>query len=166
MYLIVGPPAVLPVTNPVESTVAKAVLLLLHTPPFVVSVNFAVLPIHKSVTVPIIADTFAAPLTVITKSVSLLHPLLFVTVYLIESIPGATPVTNPPPPPGPPPPFVTTAIAVFKLVHVPPFVASASCEVFPTQTLALPVIAFIVGMAYTVTPLVTAVLQEVPFVTV
>ena len=71
---MVGPPEVLPVTKPVESTEANAVLLLVQTPPLVVSVSLVVAPIHKSVTVPIIAETLAAALTVTITSVSLAQP--------------------------------------------------------------------------------------------
>src|ERR1700742_4913345 len=44
VYIILGVPAVTPVTAPVDDTTATAVLLLLHTPPGVVSVSGIVVP--------------------------------------------------------------------------------------------------------------------------
>ena len=49
-------PAATPVTTPVdELTVATAVLLLLHVPPVVASVNVAVFPTHALMVPPIAA---------------------------------------------------------------------------------------------------------------
>ena len=71
--------------------------------------------------------------------------------------PAATPVTTPE--------ALTVATAVLLDDQVPPAVASASVVVEPTQTLVVPVIAATTGRALTVTPVVTAVVQPLAFVT-
>ena len=68
VYVIVTVPADNAVTNPEEDTVAVVVLLLLHVPPVVASVNIVVAPIQIFVD-PEIDDT---ELTVTTMFV--LHP--------------------------------------------------------------------------------------------
>jgi hypothetical protein len=54
--LIVGVPAATPVTDPPAVTVASVVLLLVHVPPVVTSVNNMLKPVHTIVVVPDIAD--------------------------------------------------------------------------------------------------------------
>ena len=56
-------PAVNPLTTPVPAIVATVVLLLLHTPPVVASVNGVVWPMHRIV-VPVIADGDALMVTI------------------------------------------------------------------------------------------------------
>jgi hypothetical protein len=72
--------------------------------------------------------------------------------------PAATPVTTPE--------ALTVAIAVLLEDQVPPAEASLRVVVEPTQTLVVPVMAATVGRALTVTPVVTAVVQPLAFVTV
>jgi hypothetical protein len=62
-----------PVTTPPDDTVATPVLLLLHVPPVVASLNVVVEPIH-SVAVPVIADTGAVILTMVVA----VHPAALV----------------------------------------------------------------------------------------
>ena len=53
VYVMLGVPAVTPVTTP-PATVASAVLLLLHAPPLVASLSAVVKPVH-TIAVPAIA---------------------------------------------------------------------------------------------------------------
>ena len=66
-------------TSPVALMVAALVLLLLHVPPVVVSVNWDVLPTH-TLKVPPIAATTGTALTVTAAVDTVKQPLLLVTV--------------------------------------------------------------------------------------
>ena len=59
-----GVPEVIPVTTPVELTVAMLILLLLHAPPVVTSVNAVDKPTH-TVAVPVIAEGSGATVSVV-----------------------------------------------------------------------------------------------------
>jgi len=66
VYVIVTTPSVMPVTVPdVEPMVATAVLLLLHTPPLVISVNVIVKPTH-TLLVPPMAAGFGLTVKLVT----------------------------------------------------------------------------------------------------
>ena len=71
------PPAT-PLTIPDELTVALAVLLLLHVPPAVASLNVVVAPLHTDA-VPVIVPAVGAALTV-TTLVATAAPQLLITV--------------------------------------------------------------------------------------
>ena len=58
------------------------------------------------------------------------------------------------------------AIAVLLLLHIPPVVVLLNDIVEPTHTLPLPVIAATTGLAFTVTSLVTVVVQPLALVTI
>jgi hypothetical protein len=71
--------------------------------------------------------------------------------------PAATPVTMPE--------ALTVAMAVLLEDQVPPAVTSLKVVVDPTQTLVVPVMAATTGSAFTVTPVVTAVVHPLALVT-
>ena len=100
----------MPLTIPDAFTVAIAGLLLLHVPP---CVPFVLRKINEPVHTddgPLIVPAFAVALTVICfVATVVVQPF---TVYLIVVTPAPAPVTNPA--------FVTVAIEVLSLVHVPP----------------------------------------------
>ena len=123
-------PADTPVTMPVEPTVAIAVLLLLHVPPDVVSVNVKLLPEHKE-DEPAINPAIGKGLTVMIFLLVTV-PQTLLTVYLIVSTPAVTPVTTPVEP--------TEAEAVFDDDHVPPEIVSVRVTVLPTHKTNGPVI--------------------------
>jgi hypothetical protein len=97
-------PALMPDTTPVFVTVATAVLLLIHVPP-VVGVTVAELPTHTS---------FAPPKTGLALTVKLLlaEQPVAVSVKVKVTVPAVKPATTPV--------FVTVAIALSLLVHMPP----------------------------------------------
>jgi hypothetical protein len=64
------------------------------------------------------------------------------------------------------PEALTVATAVLLEDQAPPAVASLNAVVDPTQILVVPVMAATVGRAFTVTPVVTAVVQPLALVTV
>jgi hypothetical protein len=72
--------------------------------------------------------------------------------------PAETPVTTPE--------ALTVATAVLLEDQVPPAVASLKVVADPTQTLVVPVMAATTGRAFTVTPVVTAVVQPLALVKV
>jgi hypothetical protein len=121
---------------PVDPTVAKAGLLLLHVPPTVASVNVVVEP-TQTTAVPPKAAGWGFTVTGCTEK----HPPA-VNVKVIVGIPAATPVTTPVADP-------TVANAVLLLLHVPGDEASLNVVVSPTQTFIVPVIA--AGCVLTVT---------------
>jgi hypothetical protein len=92
---MVAVPAVTPLTTPEEDTVARAVLLLLHTPPEVASARVVVAPVQtftavEGVIVPAPAVTltvaeYAAQTAVVPSKIW----------YEIISVPGDTPETVP-----------------------------------------------------------------------
>ena len=106
MYVITADPVATPLTTPdVPSTVAIAVLLLVHEPEVGVADN-VVAEVAQTVVVPEI--TGVTPNTV-TVNV-LLRPI---ALYVITAVPVATPVTIPDDEP-------TEATEALLLTHVPP----------------------------------------------
>ena len=79
VYVIVADPAVTPVTLPVASMVATAVLLLLQVPPAKLSLSILVPPTH-SLSVPVIAGITGAALTVSVWVTDVGQPSALVTV--------------------------------------------------------------------------------------
>ena len=74
-----------------------------------------------------------AGLTVMVIDVLFVHPLVFLTVYVIVTLPAETPVTIPVLP--------TVAIAVEELLQVPPVVRLVKEVVLPAHTELAPVMA-------------------------
>lgn len=124
-----------PVTTPPASTVAIAVLLLVHVPPVVVLASEVVVP-----TQPVADPVIAAGSAFTVTSVITVQPV--VVVYVIADVPAATPVTIPVE-------VVIVALAVLPELHVPPEGVLESVVAAPTHTVAVPAIA--VGSAFTVT---------------
>ena len=146
VYVIVAEPAVTPLTTPLASTVATAVLDDVQTPPAVALVSAVVEPAHTSV-VPLIAATTGIGLTVTVVVTDVEHQFV-VTVYVIVVLPAATPVTTPVD-------ALTVAVAVLDDVQTPPAVTSDKVVVEPSHTEVVPVIAATVGNALIVTVVVT-----------
>ena len=131
-YVMVHVPAATPVTTPVEPIVAIEVLLLLHVPPVVASVNAVVEPTH-----PLVAPDIAAtevPDTVTTKVEK--HPVG--SVYVTTHVPNPTPVTTP---------LVDPIVRIEQAaVHVPPVDGSVSVMNPPTVTVVGPAMADGIGL--------------------
>ena len=123
-------PALIPVTTPVEPTVATVVVpLVLHVPPDVASLNVIAEPAH-TVPVPVVVIDAGNGLTV--NIVVVEHPVL--NVYVISDVPGPAAVTTPVLLP-------IVATLVEPLVHVPPPV-SDNVAVNPTHACMVPLIGF------------------------
>lgn len=138
--MIVVVPADKPVTKPVRDPIlATVVLLLLHNPTGVASLNVVVPPV-QSMVVPVIAAGFAC--TFITTVV--IQPVANVYVMVVD--PVEMPVTTPELIP-------IVAIVVLPLVHVPP-PSEARVTVCPIHTLLLPTI--FDGSGFTVTIILAA----------
>ena len=136
---MVAVPTAPALTGPGGATVAATVvLLLLHVPKGVASLNCEDKPVHELM-VPVIAAgcVFTVRLVIDT------HPVTG-TVYVIAVVPANTPFTVP---------EVTVAILVLPLVHVPPDVVLLNAVVKPSHTTGVPVIAG--GAGFTVTVVVT-----------
>ena len=147
-------PEVRPLTTPEELIVATVVLVLLHTPPVVASVNVVEEPEH-TVAVPLIVP--AEEGLTVTTMVAATIPQVFVTVYDMVVVPAARPLTTPE--------VFTVATRVLVLLHTPPVVASVNVVDKPAITVAVPLIVPAAGEGLTViTWVATAVPQ--PFVTV
>jgi hypothetical protein len=127
-------PADTPVTTPAFVTVAIAVLLLVHVPP-VVGDKVVVVP-TQILELPVI-EAVGFALMVTAGVLFDTHPAVLVKVNV--TVPAATPVTTPV--------FVTVAIAVLLLTHVPP-VAGAKVVVASTHIDVVPVI-LAIGIALT-----------------
>ena len=144
-----------PVTNPVDaSTVAVAVLALVHTPPDVALESNVVAPAHTCV-VPVIAATTGNALIVTVVVTELVQPFAFVYVYVIVDVPADTPVTFP---------VIefTVATDVLLDVQTPPDVVLVKIVLDPIHALGVPPIAASVGNAFTFT--VACALDVHPFV--
>ena len=124
--------------------VATDVVLLLHVPPVLRSVNTIVEPAHTGVE-PDMADGNELTVTTVVAE----QPVL--SAYVIIEVPADAPVTTPVP-------LTTVATEVVPLAHVPPVVRSVKVIVELTQTGVEPEIA--TGVALTVTIVVTE--QPVP----
>src|SRR4051812_25036700 len=113
----------MPVVAPI---VTIAALLEDQAPAGVVLDNVAVFPKHSTLVPEMAAGMVLTVATLVTEQPA-------ADVYVILTVPAATPVTAPPVP--------TVAVALFALLHAPPKVASASVVLLPSQTDAVPVIA-------------------------
>jgi hypothetical protein len=138
VYVIVVLPFVIPVTVPVDPTVANDVLPLVHTPPLVLSLNVTVDP-AQTLNIPPMFD--GSEFTVIVGVT--LQPVL--KVYEIIEVPADTPLTIPELEP-------IVATAVVPLVQVPPVERSDNGVVAPLQTLCEPDVGN--GRGFTVTTVV------------
>jgi len=125
VYVITGLPVATPLTIPVDPTLARLVLLLLHVPPVVASLNAVVDPAHTT-RVPVIPAGKGLTVT----GVVMKQPVD--NVYVIVGVPAAAPVKIPV--------ELTVAKLVLLLVQVPPVVGSPNVVVFPTHTFVVPVI--------------------------
>ena len=137
---MIAVPTPAPVTIPDVPTVATDVLLLLHVPLAVASVNVVVLPLQTD-KVPAIGATVI--LLTVTEYVTTFVKQLLDTEYEITSLPRVTPVTVPE--------LLIVAIEVNLLLHVPPLIRSVKGMVDPMATLVGPVIGDVVGWAVTFT---------------
>ena len=155
--MIVTEPTDIPVTIPEASTVAIAVLLLLHTPPAVAFDKVIVEP-AQTLLFPVIEATIGNGSMVITEATVVIQLLLFVTVYVIETEPADIPVTIPD--------ASTVAIAVLLLLHTPPAVAFDKFVVDPAHNTVFPVIGATVGNEFTIIEVEAIVTQLLLFVTV
>jgi len=125
------------VTTPDDaSTVAIAVLLLVHVPPEILCARVLDAPTQAFV-VPVIAASAALTVTCVTET----QPAPDLT-YDILAVPAATPVTMPDADP-------TVALVVALLVHVPPLVVFERAVVPPAHMVLLP--EFAGNAAFTVT---------------
>ena len=97
------------------------------------------------------AETFTVAVT------ALIHPLLFVTVYVITELPADTPVTTPDV-------EFTVATLVVALLHTPPGIDSVNDCVAPTHTVPAPEIIPIAGNGLTVTGVVADVAPQEPVI--
>ena len=129
-YDIVAKPGETPVTTPEELIVAIEVEPDVHVPPDVLFVSVAVEPVHILEVPPEIAATVGVELTVIVLYTRVPHA----TLYVINVVPAATPVTSPVSRP-------TVALATLLLLHVPPEAVLLSVVVEPVHTVELPEIA-------------------------
>ena len=121
--------------------VATVVILLLHVPPGVASLNVVFAPTQI-----VVAPTIGAGSGFTTNDVVVIHPVP--NVYVITVVPPglAPPVTNPVLVP-----IVATAVRL--LLHVPPGVPSLKVVVSPAHIVVLPDIAAGKGLTVTVTVL-------------
>jgi hypothetical protein len=144
VYVMVAAPTVSPVTMPVNKlTVATVVLLLLHVPPAVASLNIVVSPKHTFV-LPVIGAGNGFTVTVVVMK----QPNVYVIVVVAAVVPpNEPPVKNPLT-------GLIVAMVVFALLHIPPALASLKVVVRPWHTIVLPVIT--AGSALTVTVVVEA----------
>ena len=96
--------------------------VLVQLPPAVKSLKVTEDPLHTEVAPPIPEGTGLTVTTTIVGTPA--------TVYEIDAVPAATPVTTPDVP--------TVATNVLPLCHVPPDVASVNAVVDPIHTLSVP----------------------------
>ena len=134
-------PEVRPLTTPEVLTVATVVLVLLHIPPVVTSVNVVDNP-AITVAVPLIVPAAGDELTVTTRMAAAV-PQVFVTVYDTVVVPEVMPLTTPE--------AFTVATAVFVLLQTPPVVASVNAVEEPAHAVVVPLIVPAPGKALTVT---------------
>jgi hypothetical protein len=148
VYVNVAVPADIAVIKPALVIVATAVLLLVHVPR-VVGLTVVVLPIHSDVFDPVIFVVGRKFIETVLVGFDGHKVVLLVNVNVTE--PPLTPVTTPA--------FVTVAIALLLLVHVPP-VVGLSVVVEPAHIVVAPVV-LTVGFALTVNGAVAKELQPV-----
>ena len=135
--IVVVPPDT-PVTSPGLTTVATAVLLLVHVPPKTASLSTISEPSHTE-DGPLISAGVGLTVTVVVA----IQP----KEYVIVAVPAPIPVTRPPD---------MVATDVLLLLHAPPGTASLSVNVEPIQIVPAPTIAPGSGLTvmtlYTVQP--------------
>ena len=156
MYVIVAVPAATGVITPDEEPiVATDESLVLHAPPPDVLLN-VVVPFEQIACVPLNVPATGAAVTVtVLVAVSLLHPPLPATIYLIVVVPAATPVTSPDP--------STVATEVFTLNQLPPVSPSLLYVVVPlTHIFCVPVKSPALTATVTVTVLVAVASSHPP----
>jgi hypothetical protein len=132
----------MPVPAPAVATDGDAEL---HVPPPVASPSVVVAPTHRLI-IPVTGAGIVS-----TISGLLMEQPVAPRVYMIVTVPAATPVTTPVDTP-------TLPIAGALLIHVPPGTTSVSVTADPTHTAPGPIIA--AGNALTVT--ITVAAQPVP----
>jgi hypothetical protein len=139
LYVVVVVPTVTVVTVPLEDPMlATPVLLLIHVPLGVASVNVMLDPIQTEVGPPISAGN--------TFTVTLIEVVQPRRVYVISTVPPLVPVTVPVPLAP-----ITVAIVTPPLLHVPLPDVLLSTVCAPTHTAAAPVIAFGIGLTVVTT---------------
>ena len=160
VYVIVAVPGPAPVIAPFEAfTVATPVASELHVPPpFPLDEN-AVVPPTQIACVPDTVPAFGAAVTVtVLVAVTLLHPPVPVTVYLIVAVPGPAPVITPLE-------AFTVATPIASELHVPPeFPLDVNVVVPPTQIACVPDRVPAFGAAVTVTTTAFVSVQPIVFV--
>ena len=123
------------VTIPELPALATLAFELLQIPEIDGSVRFSVVPAHI-VVVPLIIPAAGKGLTV-TNIVSTAVPQLLFTAYDIIVVPAETPVTIPV--------LLTSAMAAFSLLHIPPDAVSLNVVVVLSHTADLPEIVSATG---------------------
>jgi hypothetical protein len=148
---MVAVPVAMPLTIPVEFTLAIVGLELSHTPPEVELVSAMEEPTQTDEK-PEMGATGGSAFTVIALVV-ISVPHEEVTVYVIVTVPAATPVSTPV--------GLIVAMAVLTL-HVPPVVLLKNATGLATQTEIAPLITPASGIAFTVTTLVATTVPQLP----
>lgn len=122
--MIVTEPPATPCTTPPDVIVATDVLLLLHTPPLILSLSSIVLPEHAADAVPVMG---AGCVYTVTACVARQTPPVAYTIYMLPCATGYTvPVA------------LTVATELLVLLHTPPGVGSVSEIVEPVHTIEGP----------------------------
>lgn len=135
-YVMTAVPIEAAVTTPVaDATMATEVLLLLHVPPEIASVNPVVEPRQKLVT-PVIGG---GVLLTVTSRVATPQAVVYEMIAVPGEAPRIIPVVAP-----------TDATVLLLLIHVPPATASERNIVVPRQMPVVPVIGDIPGLTLTV----------------
>ena len=140
-------PAETPDTTP-PVTVARAVLLLLHTPPLVALVNVIVAAGQTFDNPVIIPANGSGFITIVFEEEALPHKL--VTVYIMVSIPAIRPVTTPP----------ETVALLLDALHTPPELLFVRVILALTQMLEAPDMLPASGNGFTSTVLVALALPQ------
>lgn len=129
VYCMVVTPFEMPVTIPdVAPIVATVVLLLVHVPPGVASVNAVVNPWHTVVTPVIGAKGYTVTVVTAVQPSDVVYTIVAVPPDIPRAVPLLTPIV---------------ATAGLPLLHVPPVVPLLSVDVLPWQRLVVPVMALI-----------------------
>jgi hypothetical protein len=116
-YIIESVPAETPVAIPVVEIVATELLVLLHAPPVVASVNVIDAPWQTADAPPIAAGIVGLELVMVTLSRAVAVPQVLVTMYLTVSAPAEMPVAIPV--------LVMVAKEVLLILQVPPVAPEA-----------------------------------------
>ena len=145
---MVSMPAVVPVTIPIDDTVAL-LLVALQVPPVTLSVRVVLDPAQTD-DAPVIAPALGSGLIVITFVVVAL-PQLLVTVYIMVSVPAIMPLTTPEP---------DTNALPFVVLHDPPVAEGVSVIEAPTQTADSPDMVVVAGAGLTAIDLVVVAVPQ------